>query len=108
MIPQLAAPDLKAWLEDAARERPVVLDVRESWERALCAIEGSRHLPMQEIPSRVGELPRASDIVVLCHHGMRSLQLATFLAQAGFEKVHNLDGGIAAWADAVDPSMARY
>jgi len=108
MIPQLAAQDLKAWLDDGTRPQPLVLDVREPWEHALCRIEGSHHVPMQEVPAKVSELPRGSDIVVLCHHGMRSLQVAAFLAQAGFEKVHNLDGGIAAWAGQVEPAMAQY
>jgi rhodanese-related sulfurtransferase len=65
-------------------------------------------LPMQEVPARRGELPADRDIVVVCHHGMRSLQVAHFLQQAGIERVFNLAGGIAAWAEQVDPDMPRY
>jgi rhodanese-related sulfurtransferase len=108
LIPQLPPHELKAWLDDSARPAPLVLDVREPWEHGVCSIAGSRLIPMQEIPVRVAELPRERDIVVLCHHGMRSLQVAAFLARAGFDKVLNLAGGIAAWAEQVEPSMARY
>jgi rhodanese-related sulfurtransferase len=63
---------------------------------------------MQDIPARVKELPTDTDIVVLCHHGMRSLQVAQFLKQSGLERVSNLSGGIAAWAAQVDPDMSQY
>lgn len=63
---------------------------------------------MQEIPERLSELPRDAEIVVVCHHGMRSLQVANYLEQAGLDPVYNLSGGIAAWADQVDPAMPRY
>ena len=63
---------------------------------------------MEEIPERLGELPRETDIVVVCHHGMRSLHVADFLEQAGYVRLFNLSGGIAAWADQVDPVMPRY
>jgi rhodanese-related sulfurtransferase len=108
LIPQLPPQELKAWLDDGARPAPLVLDVREPWEHDVCSIAGSQLIPMQEIPVRVAELPRERDIVVFCHHGMRSLQVAAFLARAGFDKVLNLAGGIAAWAEQVEPSMARY
>ena len=65
-------------------------------------------LPMQQIPSRLQELPADADIVVVCHHGMRSLQVAQFLKQSGLERVFNLSGGIAAWAAQVDPDMPQY
>lgn len=108
MIEQLQASELHSWLADATRAKPVVLDVREPWEHEVCAIANSRLLPMQEIPARLQELPADSDIVVVCHHGMRSLQVANFLKQSGLERVFNLSGGIAAWAEQVDPDMPRY
>ena len=108
MIEQLQAEVLQSWLADATRARPLVLDVREPWEHEVCAIPNSKLLPMQEIPARVQELPTDTDIVVVCHHGMRSLQVAQFLMQSGLERVFNLSGGIAAWAEQVDPDMARY
>ena len=108
MIEQLQADGLQSWLEDAARAKPLLLDVREPWEHEVCAIAGSKLLPMQEIPARIKELPADTDIVVICHHGMRSLQVAQFLKQSGLERVFNLSGGIAAWAAQVDPDMAQY
>ena len=108
MIRQLQATELQEWLADTTRERPLVLDVREPWEHEVCNIAGSRLLPMQDVPARVKELPADTDIVVLCHHGMRSLQVAQFLKQSGLERVFNLSGGIAAWAAQVDPDMSQY
>lgn len=108
MIRQLQATELQEWLADTTREQPLVLDVREPWEHEVCNIAGSRLLPMQDIPARVKELPADTDIVVLCHHGMRSLQVAQFLKQSGLERVSNLSGGIAAWAAQVDPDMSQY
>ncbi|MEI7679067.1 MAG: rhodanese-like domain-containing protein [Betaproteobacteria bacterium] len=105
---QLQATELQEWLADTTREQPLVLDVREPWEHEVCNIAGSRLLPMQDIPARVQELPTDTDIVVLCHHGMRSLQVAQFLKQSGLERVSNLSGGIAAWAAQVDPDMSQY
>lgn len=107
-VTQLAAPSLRAWLDDAARPRPLILDVREPWEVALCQIPGSLAIPMNQLISRWPELDAGQPTVVVCHHGMRSLQVSLFLARNGFAEVHNLRGGVAAWADEVDPSMARY
>ncbi len=93
----------------AGRENSVeVLDVRELWEREICALEGSRHIPMSEIPARVDELPRDRALVVYCHHGMRSLQVTMWLREQGLDNVVNLGGGIDAWARDVDPAMPTY
>ena len=108
MIEQLPAVVLKQWLDDKSRGALLVLDVREPWEYGICRIPGALSFPMQNIPLRSSELPRETDIVVVCHHGMRSLQVANYLAQAGFDRVYNLSGGIAAWAEQIDPSMPRY
>jgi rhodanese-related sulfurtransferase len=108
LIEQLQANALQSWLADSARAKPLVLDVREPWEHEVCAIPDSKLLPMQEIPARWRELPADADIVVVCHHGMRSLQVAGFLKQSGLARVYNLSGGIAAWADQVDPDMPRH
>jgi len=108
LIPQLEAEELQSWLADATRARPLVLDVREPWEQEVCLIPESLTIPMQQVPARLQELPADTDIVVVCHHGMRSLQVAGFLQQSGFERIYNLTGGIAAWADQVDPDMPRY
>src|SRR5688572_26709595 len=88
--------------------KPLVIDVRENSERAVCTLAEAVHIPMWEIPGKMETLDRERDIVVLCHHGIRSLQIADYLLRAGFKKVYNLTGGIHAWAVQVDPSMARY
>jgi len=108
LIEQLPATALRSWLDDKSRAAPLILDVREPWEHDVCRIADSRLLPMQEIPARWNELPRDRDIVVMCHHGMRSLQVANYLQNAGLSRVYNLSGGIAAWADQVEPAMPRY
>lgn len=99
---------LKTWLDDASRSRPVLLDVREPWEHQICIIDGATPMPMQTVPARVAELDPAAEIVVICHHGGRSMQVAHFLERQGFGRVHNLAGGVHAWADRIDPSMASY
>ena len=85
-----------------------LLDVREDEELALCAIDGALHIPMQEAPPRLADLPRNQPLVVICHHGGRSDQVAQFLRGQGFSNVHNLAGGIDSWALMVDPKMCRY
>ena len=85
-----------------------LLDVREPWEFELCHIEGSKNIPMLEINEKMDTLDKDREFVVLCHHGMRSLQVAHFLKSAGIEKVSNLDGGIAAWSARIDPNMPQY
>ncbi len=105
---QLPAPRLAAWLADSGRARPLLLDVREAWEFELCHVDGSRHLPMQQVPAGCQTLDPQRDIVVICHHGVRSQQVAIFLESRGFAAVHNLTGGIDAWAATVDPAMRRY
>lgn len=91
-----------------ADPKPLLLDVREPHEFAYCHIEGSLHLPMMRVFSKLDELDPQRDTVVICHHGLRSAQIATFLIGHGFTKVANLQGGLAAWAKEVDPSMATY
>lgn len=105
-IPQLSPADLHAMLENGSR--PVLLDVREDDEVAFCRLPDSVHIPMNLLPLRQNELPDDVPIVVYCHHGIRSLHSAMFLAQAGFENLYNLKGGIDAWAREVDADMPRY
>jgi rhodanese-related sulfurtransferase len=99
---------LSAWLGDPRRARPVLLDVREPWEFQTCRIGDALHIPMREIPRRLGELNVEADTVVICHHGVRSLQVAHFLEQQRFARVYNLTGGVNAWARSVDPAMPVY
>lgn len=105
---QIHAHQLAEWLADKQRPAPVLLDVREPWEFELCQVPGSLHIPMHLVPIRDGELDAERDLVVICHHGMRSLQVALFLENKGFDRVFNLQGGIEAWACQVAPEMRRY
>lgn len=105
---QIAAAELAAWLGDASRAKPQLLDVREPWEVQICGIPGAAHVPMRQIPARAGELDPDQDVVVICHHGARSMQVAMFLERSGYSKVHNLAGGVDSWAKTVDPSMPVY
>lgn len=89
-------------------EKPILLDVREPWELRICRIEGALSLPMGQVPGGLDGLAREREIVVICHHGIRSFQVARYLEQKGFQRVINLEGGVAAWARDVDPGMATY
>ena len=104
----LTAPDLAAWLSDKTQNPPVLLDVREPWEFQTCHIDGALTMPMNTIPHRLSELGAEQSIVCICHHGMRSMQIAVFLEQNGFTHVSNLTGGIHAWAQQVDSAMPTY
>ena len=84
-----------------------VLDAREAWELDICRIEGSPHIPMGALPDRLNELPNGPPLVVVCHHGMRSMQVTHWLRQSGVAAV-NLGGGIDAWARNVDPTLSLY
>jgi len=88
--------------------RPLLLDVREPHEFRYCHIEGSVNIPMGRVFLSLGELQPAAETVVICHHGLRSAQVANFLEAHGFTGIYNLDGGVAAWAANVDPSMPTY
>jgi rhodanese-related sulfurtransferase len=105
---QITPHELKAWLDDGARARPVLVDVREPWEHAICGLPSALQLPMNAVPGRTAELDPAADTVVICHHGARSFQVGMFLERRGFARVYNLAGGVDAWAREVDPSMAVY
>ncbi len=105
---QMTASQLKTWLDDDERSKPVLLDVREPWEFQTCKIASSQSMPMRSVPARYMELDREADIVVVCHHGARSFQVGLFLEQQGFANIINLYGGVAAWARDVDPSMPTY
>ena len=105
---QISAPELAAWLSDEQRPQPVLLDVRELSELQICQIPGSVHMAMHTVPLRHAELDPQTPIVCICHHGGRSMQVANYLLQNGFDQIINLTGGVHAWATLVDTSMARY
>ena len=100
--------ELAAWLLDAQREKPVLLDVREPWEYEKAHIEGALLIPMREVPARVAQIDEAKEVVAICHHGGRSMQVAMFLEKNGFKRVHNLVGGLDAWSRSVDPAVPLY
>jgi rhodanese-related sulfurtransferase len=91
----------------AGDDPPLVLDVRETWEWQICAIEGSLHIPLRSLPQRFSELPGHRVVAVVCHHGMRSAMAAGFLLQEGIEAV-NVEGGVDRWAREVESGMPRY
>jgi len=97
---------LKARLDRG--ESVLILDVREPFEIALAPFPGATHIPMGDIPARLTELDPDRETVVVCHHGVRSAQVAMYLAQQGFERVLNLSGGIDAWSEDADPTTPRY
>ena len=105
-ISSITAVDLKARLDSG--DNLVLLDIREEVETRICQIEGSVHIPMQEIPSRLSEIDMHSDLIVYCKTGERSHAVANFLKKSGFSRVANLYGGTLAWSETVDPSMPKY
>lgn len=105
-IKQINAIELKNKIEN--REQLFMLDVREPFEFSHARIQGSVLIPLNQIPQRLRELDAQHDIVVICHHGVRSMQAANFLAQVGFRSISNLVGGIDAWSVECDSSVERY
>ena len=96
------------WPRAAERSDVVLLDVREHEELEHAALAFAKHIPMAQVPARLDELDNDATIVVMCHGGMRSAQVANFLAANGFSHVFNLAGGIDAWALEVDDTIPRY
>ena len=104
----MTAPALSTWLNNTTKEQPILLDVREDSEFMHCHIDGSLHIPMNTIPNKLSELSIDKEIVCICHHGVRSMQVAMFLEQNGFTQISNLTGGVHSWALDVDNSMPTY
>ncbi len=86
----------------------VLLDVREPWELDIAEFPGARPVSMAELPAALEDLPKDSEIVVICHHGGRSFTAGMVLERAGFQSVTNLAGGIDGWSREVDPSVPSY
>ena len=123
MIDHVRPMQLQTWFEQLAANGdtpaglpPLVLDVREPWELQTASIKAPQGLeslemlaiPMNSIPGRIGELDKTRPIACLCHHGMRSQNVAAFLTQHGFESVANITGGISAWSRELDSSVPQY
>lgn len=85
-----------------------LLDVREPWEFDLCHIDGSFNIPMDELMGRLDGMRKDETVVVICHHGARSRQVAAYLETLGFADIYNLAGGVDAWSREVDPDMPQY
>ncbi len=104
---EISVEQLKEQL--ASGKPPLLLDVREPWEAATASIPGSVLMPMGSVPGRAfQELDEDQPIAVLCHHGARSLSVANWLRQQGFEQAQSVAGGIDAWSIAIDPAVPRY
>jgi rhodanese-related sulfurtransferase len=110
---QVSPSQFNDWRQQASTVgQPLILDVRETWECQLASIapEGCEVLimPMQTIPDRLSELDKTRPIACLCHHGGRSMQVASFLEHHGFENITNISGGIHAWSSQVDANVPVY
>jgi rhodanese-related sulfurtransferase len=103
---QIEPETLAAWRAEAIAH--TLIDVREPWETELCRIDGSLDLPMGEIQESLDRIPNDRPVVVLCHHGMRSMQVVGWLRGQGLGNATNLRGGIELWAARVEPGMRRY
>jgi len=113
MIEQVRPKDLAAWLQSVSQYgAPVVLDVREPGELRAASVKADGFalvtIPMGVIPPRLSELDPQQPVACLCHHGGRSMQVASFLKAQGFAHVANIAGGINAWSAEVDPTVPRY
>ncbi len=107
MFKEYSPQELKNYLELAAT-RPVLLDVREPWEYERCHLPKTTLVPMKQIPGVLHDFDPNQEIVVICHHGIRSRAVAGYLAKHNFTRVINLSTGIDGWAKQVDPSMSVY
>lgn len=104
----LSVTELAQRLANDAGAKPFLLDVREPREFQTCHIEGSTLMPMNTVPARQQELDPEMEIICICHHGSRSMAVASFLERNGFTNVSNLSGGVHAWATQVDGNMPTY
>jgi adenylyltransferase/sulfurtransferase len=105
-VPSVSVRDLKRKMDEG--ESLTLVDVREPYEYEIARIAGSRLIPLGELESQVGELPRTGTLVLQCHSGGRSEHAVRLLQEAGFENVYNLEGGIDAWSSEIDPAVPRY
>lgn len=102
----ISPKELKSRLDKG--EQLVLVDVREEWEYSLAKLDGSILIPLGTLPQSLARLTRDSEIIAICHHGMRSADATNFLLQQGFSNVKNLVGGIDAWSTQVDGTVPRY
>lgn len=105
-IKSITVQTLRRWLEEGRSFS--LLDVREAWELEICRLPGTLAIPLNSLPGRVDELDSTVPLVVICHHGIRSLHAVNWLRANGVAEAINLSGGIDAWAREIDPSMGIY
>lgn len=104
-VPEISVQELDALLK--AKADVFILDVRNADEFAICNL-GGHLIPFKDLPERLDELNRDQHIVIHCHAGGRSRRATEFLLNEGFTRVQNLRGGVTAWANEIDPTMAKY
>jgi rhodanese-related sulfurtransferase len=104
---EITPDECKQYLETTA-QKPLLLDVREPWEYQIVHLQDARLVPMRQVPAELGSLDEEQEIIVICHHGIRSRQVALFLESHGFRNVINLRGGMDAWARHADTSLPTY
>lgn len=107
-VEELTPSQFRARWPEPTPDEVLLLDVREAGELQIASIAEAVHMPMNEVPGRLGELDESRPIVVVCHSGGRSRRVSEFLAARGFEQVFNLTGGIDAWSREIDPGIPRY
>ena len=105
MINQISPEELKSQL--SKNKNLILIDVRESWEYEITNIPGAKNIPLGQVPKIANEFPHDSEIVVYCHHGVRSMRAANFLVPLGFKNVRNLIGGIDNYRN-VDETIKKY
>lgn len=104
---QITATELKQWMDEGSDFE--LVDVREPFESEIARIPGAKLVPLGELAKRLGEIDRSGTVVVHCRSGVRSAKAIEFLRANGFtNRLVNLRGGVLAWSDEVDPSVAKY
>ena len=103
---ELEVYDAKAALDRG--EEVCLLDVREQSEYDFCRVDGSLLIPMSQMRERAEEVPKDKQVLVMCHHGVRSMQVVRYLRTKGWSRITNISGGIDAWSQQVDPKVPRY
>jgi rhodanese-related sulfurtransferase len=104
---EISVEDVKGKMD--AGEAFTLLDVREPWEAETAGIASAKLMPMGDVPSRAHqELDPDDHIIVMCHHGVRSMNVTAWLRQQGFEKAQSMRGGIDAWSRRVDENVPKY
>ena len=104
---ELPARELHEYLQQEQADR-TLLDVREPWEYDICHLEGSVLIPMRQLHLKLDELDGNKEIIVICHHGIRSRMVCRMLEREGFDRIINLSDGVDGWAKTVDKNMSTY